>query len=75
MLTVDDFDIGYEEEEDLQHLEDHMNRLYTFIVDRSGGKYVGINTEYDRSSGTMRLSMPYYYEQALQTLTMGYTMT
>lgn len=68
VLVVDDFDIGYAEESDLIAFEAALNELYTIKVDRAARKYLGIQTDYDKTSRTMKLSMPRYYDNALRNL-------
>ncbi len=68
VLTVDDFDVSYAKDEDLEHLLSHLRQLYKITVDLDGRRYVGIDTHYDRAAGTMVLSMDRYYTQALESL-------
>lgn len=68
VLTVDDFDVGYERQEDFDHLRDHLAGLYSITFDLEGRRYLGIDTAYDRQAGTLRLSMDTYYAEALDCL-------
>ena len=62
VLVVDDFGIKYKTKEDAEHLLATLRALYTINVDWSGSKYVGFTVQYDRTAGTIRLSMPDYTE-------------
>jgi hypothetical protein len=68
VLTVDDFDIAYERDEDLQKLLAHLRGLYEVTVDLDGRRYIGVDTSHDPRAGTMRLSMDSYYRDALEKL-------
>jgi Reverse transcriptase (RNA-dependent DNA polymerase) len=65
-LVVDDFDIKYTKEEDLDHLLSALRQSSTISVDPTGSKYLGLDISWDYNARTCCISMPGYIEQALQ---------
>ncbi|EJK53767.1 hypothetical protein THAOC_26721 [Thalassiosira oceanica] len=70
-LVVDDFGVEYVGEEHAQHLIDVLRADYKITEDWEGGKYIGIDLEWDYDKRQVHLSMPDYVIKALEEL--GYT--
>ena len=72
VLVVDDFCVKYTREEDVRHLIDTLERVYTLTTDWQGSQYIGYNIKFDYSAGTVTLSGPEnYVRDALASV--GYT--
>jgi hypothetical protein len=62
--VVDDFGIKYKSTDDVNHLIQCLEELYTLRVDWSGEHFVGFHIRHDRANHTIALSMPQYIERA-----------
>ncbi|EJK68827.1 hypothetical protein THAOC_09958 [Thalassiosira oceanica] len=70
-LVVDDFGVKYVGEEHARHLVDILKSHYKITEDWEGGKYIGIDLEWDYIKRQVHLHMPDYIRKALAEL--GYT--
>ena len=70
-LVVDDFGVKYVGEEHAQHLVGILKNHYKLTEDWEGGKYIGIDLEWDYVKRQVHLHMPDYIRKALEEL--GYT--
>jgi hypothetical protein len=66
VLVVDDFGIKYKSTDDVNHLIQCLEELYTLRVDWSGEQFVGFHIRHDRTHHTIALSMPQYIERAVK---------
>ena len=65
-LIVDDFGMGYEDNEHALHLLQTLRQYYEAVsVDWTGALYCGITLKWDYLQWTCELSMPGYVQQAL----------
>jgi hypothetical protein len=64
-LTVDDFGIKYNNDEDLQHLIEALEKVYKVKVNLKGDKYLGMNIEWDYEKRTAEISIKGYIEKLL----------
>ena len=71
-LVVDDFGIGYKENEHALHLLQMLHKYYEAVsVDWRGTLYCGITLKWDYQQRTCELSMPGYVQQAVAKFNMG----
>ena len=63
---MDEFGIKSIRKEDTQHLIDAISTTYPLKVDWKGSKYIGIDLNWDYSTGTCRTSMVGYNEKVLK---------
>ena len=71
-LVIDDFGVGYEENEHALHLLQMLRKHYEAIsVNRRGTLYCGITLRWDYQQQTCELSMPGYVQQALEEFQHG----
>ena len=68
VLVVDDFLVQYNDDADLEHLVNTVEKHYKFKVDTNATQFVGIQLQWDYDRRTVRLSMPGYVKQALTEL-------
>lgn len=65
-LVVDDFGVKYTSLDDVNHLISALKDRYTIVEDWTGSLYTGLTIDWDYGNGTVDISMPGYYEKALQ---------
>jgi hypothetical protein len=65
-LVVDDFGKKYIHSHDAQHLIDTLASLYEITTNWTGAKYIGLTLDWDYKVQTLDISMPGYFEKALQ---------
>ena len=71
-LVVDDFGIGYEENEHALHLLQTLHKYYEAVsVNWRGTLYCGITLKWDYQQRTCELSMPGYVQQAVEKFQHG----
>ena len=71
-LVVNDFGVGYEENEHALHLLQTLRKYYEAVsVDWKGTFYCGITLEWDYRQRTCELSMPGYVQQAVNKFQHG----
>ena len=71
-LVVDDFGVGYEDNEHALHLLQTQRQYYEAVsVDWTGTLYCGITLKWDYLKWTCELSMPGYVQQALNKFQYG----
>ena len=71
-LVVDDFGIGYEENEHALHLLQTLRKYYEAVsVNWKGTLYCSITLKWDYRQRTCELSMPGYVQQAVEKLKHG----
>ena len=72
MLIVDDFGVGYENNEHALHLLQTLHQYYEAVsVDWTGTLYCGITLKWDYGTRTCELSMPGYVQHALHKFHTG----
>jgi hypothetical protein len=64
-LTVDDFGVKYEKEEDLQHLVATLEKVYKIKINTKGDKYLGMNLKWDYEERTVEVSIDGYIKKLL----------
>ena len=75
-LVIDDFGVGYEDNEHALHLLKTLRQYYEAVsVDWTGTLYCGITLKWDYLQRTCELSMPRYVQQALDKFQYGITST
>ena len=62
---VDDFEIKYVSQENIDHLLIALRKYYKVSVDEEGCLYCGITIEWDYKNWTLEISMPGYVEKQL----------
>jgi hypothetical protein len=67
-LTVDDFGIKYNSQDDLNHLLNALRDKYIITVDMTGSQYCGMTLEWDYENQWVDVSMPNYVRDALKQL-------
>ena len=68
-LVVDDFGVGYEDNEHALHLLQPLCQYYEAVsVDWTGTLYCGITLKWDYRQRTCELSMPRYVQQAINKI-------
>ena len=73
-LVVDDFSVGYEDNEHTLHLLQTLHKYYEAVsVDWKGTLYCGITLKWDYRQRTCKLSMPGYVQQAVDKFQHGIT--
>ena len=75
-LVVDDFGVGYEDNEHALHLLQTLRQYYEAVsVNWTGTLYCGITLKWDYRQRTCELSMPRYVQQAVTKFQYGITST
>ena len=71
-LVVDDFGMGYKDNEHALHLLQTLHKYYEAVsVDWMGTLYCGITLKWDYRQQTCELSMPRYVQQAVNKFQYG----
>ena len=65
-LVVDDFGVKYEGRQHAEHLASVINKYYPLTEDWKGGRYIGIQLDWDYKRRQVHLSMPGYVKKALK---------
>ena len=75
-LVIDDFGVGYEDNEHALHLLQTLCQYYEAVsVDWTGTLYCGITLKWDYRQWTCKLSMPGYVQQIVTKFQYGMTST
>ena len=75
-LVIDDFDVGFEDNEHTLHLLQTLCQYYKAVsVDWTDTLYCGITIKWDYLQRTCELSMPGYVQQAVNKFQYGITST
>ncbi len=67
-LVIDGFGVKYIGEEDAQHLPQMVQKYYTCLFEKEGGRYCGLTIKWDYVSKKVHLLMPSYVEKALKRI-------
>ena len=65
---MDDFEIKYTLEKDLQHLLHALQDRYTVALDRKGNNYCGMQLDWDYTNHHVDVCMPKYIPSLLEQL-------
>ena len=65
-LCIDDFGVKYHSTEDLNHLQQTLEKYYDISFDKEGRKYCGLTLEWNYKEGYVNVSMPQYVTKASQ---------
>jgi hypothetical protein len=65
-LVVDNFEVKYTLQEDVDHLKTTLESNYMVTADWTGKRYIGITFNWDYEQRQVHLSMPNYVKKALQ---------
>ena len=65
LLCVDDFGIKCDNQDDLDHLLNTLQKKYEISIDQPGRNYISLTIEWEYSKGYIDISMPGYIMKAL----------
>lgn len=64
-LTVDDFGVKYNSEEDLQHLIKSLEKIYKIKINLKGDKYLGMNLTWNYEERTVQIALNGYINKLM----------
>jgi len=65
---VDDFGVKYFEIEDVYHLKETLEKIYTTKIDWSGANFLGLQLDWNYDRGYVDISMPQYINKLLERI-------